>query len=129
MRTTRILLCVLLAAAMCSAGCIAFHPTELFARHSDPVAGWKDLGSAYVIGCPFGKVVGADYQDYIQSLPEEKRRSVNDSRIHFLESATGQRAVTILIDTSGTAWTHVLIYDQSDKRIKVTKYVSGHYMS
>ena len=45
----------------------------------------------------------------------------------ILEDGTGQHAVTIAVDLGGTEWSHVLTYDKNDKRVRVIKYISGHY--
>jgi len=68
-----------------------------------------------------------DYQDYIQKLSFEERRSIGV--IHFLEDGTGQHAVRFEIALNGTDWAHILIYDRENKRIKVIKYASGRYSS
>jgi len=90
--------------------------------NTDPVAGWKqDFQSQ-----PNPTIV-SDYQEYIQKLsPDEKLHNrVSDWRT----DGTGQHAIVIEIALNGTWWHHVLIYDKSDKRIKTTKYIWGHYAS
>ena len=100
----------------------------------DPLEGWKDLGSAYVLeGCPFGQTIKSDYKSYIQKLPLDERCSVDASFIHFYEGKNGQRAVKISTDGKGFIgkiwWDHILIYSSSDKRIKTIKHKVGRFLS
>jgi len=117
---------LLLGALTLAAGCA----TRL---GRNPLEGWRGVGSAYRTNCPFGQAIIDDYQSYIQNLPVKERVSVSDFRIDFFESETSERAVTIKVDSYGTfggkEWTHVLIYDRANKRIKSMKYVSGHFLS
>jgi len=73
------------------------------------------------------KSISDDYQAYLDSLSPEERMWASPT--WFLEDGTGQHAVTFEVAWYGTAWTHVLIYDKNNKRIKATKYISGHYRS
>ena len=91
----------------------------------DPLAGWKVLFSRDYE--KFDKAITDDYQDYIQKLPPKERNGVGP--ISYFEDGTGQHAVRIEIAINGTDWAHVLIYDKNNKRIKVIKFVSGHYRS
>jgi hypothetical protein len=68
-----------------------------------------------------------DYQDYINGLPHELRIGVGP--IDLLEDGSGRHAVRIPIALNGTDWAHVLIYDKDNKRVRVVKFVSGHYSS
>ena len=111
---------ILLAASMCWTGC------EMFASHTNPIAGWKGGTTAYQ-GVKLDKAITDDYKDYIQKLPPEDRNAVADFNIQFYEDGFGQRAVEISMPLDGTWWKHVLIYDKNGQRIKVVKYVSGHY--
>ena len=106
----------LLSAVVWLSGC------DMSASHPDPIAGWKqDFQNQ-----PDQTIV-SDYQEYIQKLsPDEKLHArVNDWR----EDGSGQHAIVIEIALNGTWWHHVLIYDKNDKRIKTTKYITGHYAS
>jgi hypothetical protein len=107
---------ILLAASTCWTGC------EMFASHTNPIAGWKVVP----VETP-DKAITKDYQDYIQQLPAKERKFTG--ALLFLENGTGQHAITIIVNLYGTEWTYVLVYDKEDKRIKVKKYVSGHYAS
>lgn len=119
MNIKQLIFYTLLAGLVWTAGCAG--PT----RHPDPLAGWKL--------CPsqdpkyLNKAIRADYQDYIQKLPSQERGFA--SYAHDFEDGTGRHAVTIIINLNGTEWTHALIYDREGKRVKVIKYISGHYRS
>jgi hypothetical protein len=94
----------------------------------NPLEGWKGGQTAYE-GCPFDKTIIDDYQNYIGNLPAEERSHVNDFGIRFYEGVDGQRAVEIAIPINRIWWKHVLIYDQKNKRTKVTKYAASRYLS
>jgi len=116
---------VLIAALFMTAGCGAWlmkPSSEAGSQQPDPLEGWKvDLDHEP------DQIIVKDYQDYIQTLPPEEKKYAHAD--HFLEDGTGQHAITIGIDLNGIEWTHVLIYGVNGKRIKSTKYVSGHYRS
>ena len=118
MNITRFTYCILLAASVCWTGC------EMFASHTNPIAGWH---SSSLVNFQSNKVISADYQDYINNLPHELRIGVGP--MDYFEDGTGQHAVMVEIDQNGTDWAHVLIYDKDNKRVKVYKYVAGHYRS
>ncbi|HXE41952.1 MAG TPA: hypothetical protein VN516_02920 [Candidatus Baltobacteraceae bacterium] len=119
MKIIQLIFCSLLTMFLCGFGCSSSKPTP------DPLAGWhfcfsqdpKDLG----------KIILADYQDYIQKLPPEEKKFVGTT--HTFEDGTGQHAVRIEIGLNGTWWEHVLIYDKDNKRIKLIKYTNGRYAS
>jgi hypothetical protein len=127
MKPTRFTICILLAVSILSSGCTSLlHPiNSTFARHSNPIAGWKSCWSQDPE--KLAKAIRDDYQDYIQKLPQKVRNRIGP--IQLFEDGTGKYAVTIAVDSKGTEWTHVLIYDRANKRVEVIKYVSGHYMS
>ena len=89
----------------------------------DPLAAWK---------CDYDtqpdKAIVEDYQGYIQTLPPDQRGSliVNQYLVKLFEDGTGGHAMQIEINSGGIFWTHVLIYDKSNKRIDVLKYENGH---
>lgn len=88
----------------------------------DPLAGWKlDLKEQP------NAAITKDYQDYIRKLPPEEKKFAALGQ--FLEDGTGQHAIVIGIALNGTDWSHVLFYDKQNKRIRVVKYISGHYRS
>ena len=66
----------------------------------------------------------ADYQKYVKTLPQNDQKFI--LTINFFEDGTGQHAAKILIDSNGTEWSHVLIYNKEYKRIKTIKYESGY---
>jgi hypothetical protein len=114
-KINRLIFSFLLATIVWTAGC------TMFARHSDPLVGWKPEFNSR----PSDQIIEKDYQDYIQKLPPKERTSAGP--IFYFEDGTGQQAVKIEIGVNGTSWVHVLIYDKDNKRIKVIKYVAGHY--
>ena len=121
MSITRFTFCILLVASVCWTGC------ERFASHSNPLegGGWRFCFSQDPKF--LGQAIVADYQDYIQKLPPGEKKYA--SYYHDYEDGAGQHAVTIGVNIDGTEWTHVLIYDKDNKRIKAAKYISGHYRS
>lgn len=112
----RFILCALFAGSVCWTGC------EMFASHTNPIAGWH--GSS-LNTLQNNKAISDDYRAYINHLPSELRNDAGPA--DFLEDGTGQHAVSISFAVNGTWWHHVLIYDRDNKRVKVIKYVSGHY--
>lgn len=116
MSITRLAFSILLATFFWVAGC---------ATQPEPLAGWQPL---------FGReneaenmVIKGDYQAYIQKMPSSQSGFVGP--IQLFQDGTGQHAVRIEIARNGTDWAHVLIYDKENKRVKVYRYVSGHYRS
>jgi Protein of unknown function (DUF1375) len=90
----------------------------------DPLAGWK---------CDFeakpDREIVDDYQNYIQALPPEQKKAFIMSyyMVQLFEDGSGVHAMRIKIAlNSKTEWKHVLIYDKSNKRIKVLKYENDH---
>ena len=108
-------------------GCtFLLHPiNSTFARHSNPIAGWKVLYSRDYE--KLDKAIVDDYHDYIQKLPAKARNGMGP--IFFYEDGTGQHAVAIETGWNGTDWIYVLIYDKNNKRVSVVKYSPGYYMS
>jgi hypothetical protein len=117
---------ILLVVLVLFGGCtFLLHPiNSTFARHSNPIAGWKRSWSQDPD--KRDKVIRDDYQDYINKLPPKERKYVGLT--FFYEDGTGQQAVEIEIGLNVTWWRHVLIYDKNNKRVKVVKYVWGYYM-
>ncbi|HEX3890323.1 MAG TPA: hypothetical protein VHX90_05675, partial [Verrucomicrobiae bacterium] len=73
------------------------------------------------------QIVEKDYQDYIQTLSPEEKKSARANG--YYEDGTGQHAVEIIIGINGRWWRHILIYDKDNKRIKTIKYATGYYSS
>ena len=96
-------------------------PFEVFYSHSNPVAGWRNAPQQP------SPAIDRDYHNFISKLSLTWRDSLGQQG--YLEDDHGKHAVTLVVCTDGTYWTYVLIYDRNDKRIKIIKYVSGHYMS
>jgi len=109
---------ILLATSICWTGC------EVFVRHSSPLAGWN---SSSLVNFQNNKVISDDCHAYISNLPTKLRNGVGP--LEYFEDGKGQHAVLIAIAQNGTDWAHVLIYDKDNKRIKIIKYISGHYRS
>ena len=116
MNITRFALLLCLAATLGWTGC------EAFANHTNPVAGWKSLEWTSP-----NKTITADSQAFIKTLPAREAKFVTETDITFSEDGTGQHAATIAIPLNGTWWNYVLIYDKSNARTKVVKFISGHY--
>jgi hypothetical protein len=106
----------LLATLLFGCSCTATKPTP------DPLAGWKLIG----FESP-NKTIADDYKDYVQKLSVEEKNGLGS--IQFFEDGAGQNAVRIEIALNGADWAHVLIYDKTNKRIKVIKYAIGRYAS
>ena len=107
---------VFLAAFIFATGCATM-------PQPDPLAGWNVL-----LGHDsenLDKAITQDYQSYIAALP--KRESKQICLTWFLGDGRGDHAVKFEIALNGTDWTHVLFYDKNNRRMKVIKYVSGHY--
>jgi hypothetical protein len=117
---------LLVATLVLSAGC---EPKS----EPDPVAGWKKFGSfagfpATDTGYRLDATIMADYQAYISSLsPDEKAETKSGALLYFCEDGNGQHAIQVVMAINGNYWTHVLIYDKSNKRVKLIKYRSGRY--
>ena len=111
---------ILLIACLTLTGC-SFAYEEL-SSHTNPIPGWR---SCSLDSLDKNKAISDDYQAYMKTLKLTWRDFVNGH--DYYEDGTGQHAVTISLGLDGTYWTYVLIYDKNDKRIKVKKWVSGHY--
>lgn len=64
-----------------------------------------------------------DYRTYIKNLP---KREGDVLFVSLFTDGKGRHAVAIEVERNGTNWTHVLIYDSTNRRVKRVKYVSGH---
>jgi hypothetical protein len=111
---------VALTALVLATGCIGW-----YVHHPDPLAGWKFCYSDNPVRS--NKTISDDYQKYISTLSQREQKSIGS--IDFYEDTTGQHAVRITILLDGTYWNHILVYDKDNNRIRVIKYVGGHYMS
>lgn len=112
----RITTLVLLAALALCFGC------SVFTHGSDPLAGWNaDTGG------DSDPAIKQDYQNYIAALPLKERNSVGG--FSFFRDETGKHAVRFETGVRSTSWAHVLIYDKENRRIKVIKYLKGHFLS
>jgi hypothetical protein len=112
---------VLMSMFVLGFGCNTSNTSDTSKPIPDPLAGWKmDFGQP-------DSTITKDYQDYIQKLPSEEKRSARANG--YYENGTGQHAVQIEVALNGTWWNHVLIYDKTNKRIKVIKYSPGKYRS
>jgi len=68
-----------------------------------------------------------DYQSYVKTLSQEEQKNIVP--VFCYENGTGQHAVKIVVALDGEEWSHILIYDKDNKRIKTIRYLSGHYAS
>src|SRR5437667_375398 len=84
MRTNRIIFCLLFPLLFLSNGCVCmfvvatWHPTQMFARHSNPIEGWKSVGevgckneemSAEISPIPGYDAISNDVQKFVNKLP------------------------------------------------------------
>jgi hypothetical protein len=117
--------CLVLAVLLFALGCASKRKQDTLAASQ----GWKppitrDLN--------LDKKVIVDYKAYIQRMPPNQRSQLTDGSIHFFTNANnGQHAVCFDIGrpssffgSSEGIYTHVLVYDQSNKRIQVVNYRS-----
>ena len=88
----------------------------------DPLTGWNEVYNQ----APEPAIV-KDYRIYISSLPASEQTHIGP--IFYFKDAEGKHAIKFEIAVGWTNWTHVLFYDEKNKRIKVVKYVSGHSLS
>ena len=79
----------------------------------DGLKGWKETQDL-----PADTVV-TDYNEYIEKLPKAERPGV--SNVKYYVDNTGRNAVAVLVNVGDTQWTHLLVYDQQNKRTSVTK--------
>jgi hypothetical protein len=89
----------------------------------NPIVGWvacrsQDPGK-------LDKAIQDDYREYVSRLSPNERMWIGP--VGLSEDGSGQHAVTIHIAWYGTDWAHVLVYDKDNKRVRVTRYVAGHY--
>ena len=81
----------------------------------EALKGWKatqDLPADTVV---------TDYNAYIEKLPKAERPGVAD--VKYYVDDTGRNAVAVLVNVSGTQWTHLLVYDKQNARVDVKKFV------
>ncbi len=121
------------------------HPiNQTFARHSNPIEGWKSVGE---VGCKNGemsaevspiigyKEISDEVEKFVNKLPVDhfsdctRRWCYWIVDMRFYEDGTGQHAVSFQITHDGTRWGYVLIYDKNNKQVKAVRYVQGYYTS
>ena len=83
----------------------------------EALKGWKATNDL-----PADTVV-TDYNDYIEKFPKAERPGVSD--VKYYVDDTGRNAVAVLVVAEGTQWTHLLVYDRTNRRTSMTKFVSG----
>jgi hypothetical protein len=109
----------LLSALIWGAGC-----SVLKSHHPDPLEGWKVVYTSNP-----DKAISDDYHAYIDKLSLKERNGLMPT--FYFEDGTGRHAIAIMTGIDGiwegTYWRHVLIYDNENRRIKVIKYMDGHY--
>jgi hypothetical protein len=128
---------IILASLLLTVGCVST---------ADPLARWKpdgnsgyvDIGGscqAYVKTIPYGKAISDDVLKFIEEMPVHKGRFKDISESYWIDNisifkdGTGQRAVKIHFGLDGTYLDYVLIYNESNVRIKTVKFSSGEYRS
>jgi hypothetical protein len=121
------------------------------ATTKNPVDGWTPDGDsgyvnirgslqAYIKTIPYGKVVEEDVQKFVDHMPVHRYGDLQQGYVRRSESywidhvslfrnEGGQRAVMIRIPLDGDWTNYVLFYDSHGVRIKVVKWISGHYQS
>jgi hypothetical protein len=128
MKIIQFIVCFLLAMFLCGFGCSSskLTPDPLASWTFKPLPGWETP--------PYGhntnhldKAISDDYQDFIAK---------NNLRLFgaitgFYEGGTRQHAVefTAFPPDSNATWNYVLIYDTTNKRIKLIKYGYTKYQS
>ena len=115
--------CLLLLILFSVSGC---------ATGRNTLEGWKAVQKTNR-GCPFHESVCDDYKRYINKLSSQQKTLLNDSSVSFYEDGGGRHAVLIR-DVWKRGWVfnytynHVLIYNKSNKRIRVIRYRTGKYL-
>jgi hypothetical protein len=121
MNITRFTIC--LTVVILAAGCMLTTP-------SHPLRASQGWNRVYY---QLNPAITADYQNYIQRLPQKDRRQLTESSIHFFENTNGQHAVLFEIGRKGVwgtvVWAHVLVYGADNKRMKTMHYKSRESMS
>jgi hypothetical protein len=94
----------------------------LYRQPPDPLAGWH-----FYSGAAIPPQITEDHEEYIKGLSTKQQQFIGGET--FYRDDAGQFAVKIEIAWYGTFKMHVLIYNNSGKRVKVIRYNAGHYMS
>jgi hypothetical protein len=135
MKITRFALPILLSAMLVwTAGCGIFFPFpdwHPFSSHTNPLKeGWTFRPFPGFEMPPYGhntnrldQAITDNYQDFLK----KNNLSTVGAITGFFEDGTGQHAIQFETGINGTSWVYTLIYDKNNKRIKVMRYVSGHY--
>jgi hypothetical protein len=125
MKTLYFAICLCTTVLAFASGCASPKPRDRL-----PVSeGWRRLLTAREIGTIPTEVI-ENYKAYIQKLPAKERNQLTEGSVHFFENPDGRHAVHFeigrdaFIGVSEIIYAHVLVYDQSNKRVKVMKYRS-----
>jgi len=96
-----------------------------FPPDPDPLVGWKHVSDVK----PAPAIV-TDYQSYIEELPPDQRKAliVNDYMVKLFEDSKGSCAMEIRVLVEQTLWRHILVYDESNSRVKVMRYANGYFV-
>jgi hypothetical protein len=116
MKTRQLLSILLVVSLSLTTGC------GLLIHHPDPLAGWSRE-----IGHEPDPMITKDYQDYIEHLPPEDRRSRGP--VEVFADQTGRHAIRFETGAKRTSHAHVLIYDENNNRTSVKKYIRGYFLS
>ena len=95
-----------------------------FPPDPNPLAAWKHTPDDAL---PDPTIV-ADYETYIEQLPQDQKKVliVNPYMVRLFEDGKGAHAMEIRLYLKHTEWKYVLIYDESNRRVKELKYADGH---
>jgi hypothetical protein len=86
---------------------------------SDPLAGWHTCDHV-------PQSVKADLQNYLDSLSQYQRDHIVFTDLYELD---GQYAVRLTLALNGSDWNYILVYDKTNKRIKITRFITNSYAS
>jgi hypothetical protein len=93
----------------------------------DPMIGWHLCKTQDPHA--FSEAMINDYRAYVETMPAEEKRLVDEHTAFFFEDGTGQHAVRIAVALKGVWRAHLLIYDKDNKRVKAIRYNAGRYAS
>jgi hypothetical protein len=100
----------------------AYHRAKIAKEFPSPLLDWVSSSAKQP-----DPAILADCKSYIEQLPDEQKKAIgrNDRTVTFWENGKGGRAMLIRFFRWGTEWEHILFYDDSNRRLKVLKYVGG----
>lgn len=95
-----------------------------FPPDPNPLTAWKHTPD----NAQPDPAIVADYESYIEQLPQDQKKVsiVNPYMVRLFEDGKGAHAMEIRLYLKHTEWKYVLIYDESNRRVKELKYADGH---